>query len=86
MPTCRARRLSWIDMEPPAELKRPNKLWKLKKSVYGMNDAGRKWYFKVEKVLTGLGCEKSRYDHCLFTYKVNGQLPGILLRRQQQVH
>ena len=27
-----------VYMEPPAELKKPDKLWKLKKSVYGMND------------------------------------------------
>ena len=33
----------------------------------------------MEKVLTRLGCEKSRYDHCLFTYKVDRQLAGILL-------
>ena len=33
----------------------------------------------MEKVLTGLGCEKSCYDHCLFIYKVDGQLAGILL-------
>ena len=42
-------------VETPAELKRPDKLWKLKKWVYGMNDVGRKQYFKVEKVLTSLG-------------------------------
>ena len=60
-------------------MKKPDKLWKLKKSVYGMSNAGRKWYFKVEKVLTGIGCKKSRYDHCLFTYKVDVQLAGILL-------
>ena len=59
-----------VYMEPPDELKRPSKLWKLKKSVYGMNDAGRKWYLKVEKAMTGLGCAKSQYDHCLFTYTV----------------
>lgn len=54
-------------------------VWRLLKAVYGMNDAGRKWYLKVEKVLTGLGCRKSLYDHCLFSYKVNGELAGILL-------
>ena len=66
-------------MEPPAELERPGMVWKLNKSVYGMNDAGRKWYFKVEKVLTGLGCKKSLYNHCLFSYKVDGHLAGIIL-------
>ena len=37
-------------------------------TVYRMNDAGRKCYFKVEKVLTGLGCKKARYSHRLFMY------------------
>ena len=62
-----------------AELRRPGMIWRLLKAVYGMNDAGRKWYLKVEKVLTGLGCKKSLYDHCLFSYKVNGELGGIIL-------
>ena len=33
-----------VYMEPLVELKRLDKLWKLKKSGYGMNDAGRKWW------------------------------------------
>ena len=48
-----------------------------------MNDAGRKWYFKVKKVLMGLGYKKYCYNHCLFMYKVEGQLAGILLWRQR---
>ena len=54
-------------------------VWLLRKAVYGMNDAGRRWYFKVEKVLTSLGCKKSLYDHCLFSYRVGGELAGIIL-------
>ena len=37
--------------EPTPEQKKCGKIWKLKKAVYGMNDAGRKWYFKVEETL-----------------------------------
>ena len=48
-----------IYMEPPPEQKKCGKIWKLKKAVYGMNDAGRKWYFKVEETLNRLGCTKS---------------------------
>ena len=66
-------------MEPPPELKKPDKLLEVKKSLCGMNNAGRKWYFKVAKVLMRLGCMMSRYNHCLFMYKVNGKLAGILL-------
>ena len=45
-------------MEPPAERKKENVIWKLQKSVYGMNDAGRKWFLKVEDTLTKLGYHK----------------------------
>ena len=37
-----------VYMEPPQERKKPNVIWKLNKLVYGMKDAGRKWFFKVE--------------------------------------
>ena len=66
-------------MEPPPEQKKQGKIWKLKKAVYGMNDAGRKWYFKVEETLNRLGCSKSKLDHCLFISTKNAQLIGILL-------
>ena len=68
-----------VYMEPPVEARRPGMVWLLRKAVYGMNDAGRRWYFKVEKVLTSLGCKKSLYDHCLFSYRVGGELAGIIL-------
>ena len=42
-------------MEPPPEMKKKNMIWKLKKSVYVLNDAGRKWFFKVEETLNKLG-------------------------------
>ena len=68
-----------VFMEPPPEAKKNNTIWKLEKAVYGMNDAGRRWYFKVEETLTNLGAEKSKLDHCLFTYKEQGVLCGVML-------
>ena len=68
-----------VYMEPPAERNRCGKIWRLKKAVYGMNDAGRRWFLKVESALLRLGCEKSKYDHCLFVFRVNGSLAGIIL-------
>ena len=66
-------------MEPPLEKKKEGIIWKLRKSVYGMNDAGRRWFFKVEESLVTLGCEKSKYDHCLFVYRLCRELAGIIL-------
>ena len=68
-----------VFMEPPIEKKKPNIIWKLQKSVYGMNDAGRRWFFKVEETLVSLGCKQSKLDHCLFFYRGKGELKGIIL-------
>jgi hypothetical protein len=69
-----------VFMEPPREAKKPNIIWKLKKAVYGMNDAGRRWFFKVEGALVSMGCNQSKLDHCLFNYKDSeGNVAGILL-------
>ena len=38
-------------MEPLIERKKENVIWKLQKSVYRMNDAGRKWFLKLEDTL-----------------------------------
>ena len=68
-----------VFMEPPIEKRKPNTIWKLQKSVYGMNDAGRRWFFKVEETLVTLGCKQSSLDHCLFFYRSKGELKGIIL-------
>ena len=36
-------------MEPPAEEKKPNVIWRLNKAVYGLNDAPLKWCERLDK-------------------------------------
>ena len=38
------------------------KIWKLKKTVYGLNDAARAWYIRVRDELLKLGMEVSSLD------------------------
>ena len=66
-------------MEPPPVAKKDRTIWKLRKSVYGMNDAGRKWFLKVKETLEKLGCSQSKLDHCLFHFKSSNKLDGILV-------
>ena len=67
-----------IYLKPPKEAKSPEKLWKLKRCVYGLNDASRFWYFRVKEELTRLGCKISKLDSSLFIYYTD-QLEGILI-------
>ena len=67
-----------IYLKPPKEAKCPGKLWKLKRCVYGLNDASRFWYFRVKEELNRLGCNSSKYDSSLFIYYTE-ELEGILV-------
>ena len=39
-----------VYMEPPKDVKKEGKIWKLKKPLYGLNDASRKFWLKVREV------------------------------------
>ena len=67
-----------IYLKPPKEAKCPGKLWKLKRCVYGLNDASRFWYFRVKEELNRLGCSNSKYDASLFIYYTDC-LEGLLV-------
>nr|KYP60322.1 Retrovirus-related Pol polyprotein from transposon TNT 1-94 [Cajanus cajan]KYP60337.1 Retrovirus-related Pol polyprotein from transposon TNT 1-94 [Cajanus cajan]KYP60343.1 Retrovirus-related Pol polyprotein from transposon TNT 1-94 [Cajanus cajan] len=48
-------------------LKDSNKLvCKLKKSIYGLKQASRKWYFKFHHVITSCGFEVNLVDDCIY--------------------
>ena len=66
-------------VKPPKEAKLLKKLWRLKKCLYGLRDASKKWYEKVKHNLEKLGFKKSTYDSGLF-YLLNdkGELEGLI--------
>ena len=67
-----------IYLKPPKEAQCSGKLWRLKRCVYGLNDASRFWYLRVKEELTRLECQKSKYDSALFMYHTE-ELEGILV-------
>ena len=67
-----------IYLKPPKEAQCSGKLWRLKRCVYGLNDASRFWYLRVKEELTRLECQKSKYDSALFMHRTN-ELEGILV-------
>ena len=66
-----------IYLKPPKEYDE-GKLWKLKKTVYGLCDAARAWYLRVKKELKDLSVEMCNLDNSLFAWKRQGKLEGII--------
>ena len=67
-----------IYIKPPKEAKTSG-LWKLKKCVYGLNEASRYWYNRVTDELAKLGLVKSKYDEALFYWRHEGRCEGVLV-------
>ena len=66
-------------VRPPKEANLINKLWKLRKCLYGLRDASKKWYQKVRNKLEEIGFKKSDYDSSLFFYHNDkGVLEGVI--------
>ena len=51
---------------------------KLKKALYGLNQAPRAWYGRIDSFLTSMGFSKSKADPNLY-YKVVEDEPVILI-------
>ena len=67
-----------IFLKPPKEAN-SLKLWRLNKCVYGINDAGKKWYNQLRRELLGVGAEVSSLDQALFFSRTNEKLSGIMV-------
>ena len=67
-----------VYLKPPPEANADGKLWKLKKCLYGLNDAARMWYFALRDELESLNCIRSKIDYALFAWYFNDKLCGIL--------
>ena len=66
-----------VYMEPPVECKKPGIVWKLKKTVYGLYDASRSWYFAVKEQLKRFGMKSVSGDDAFFTMTKGGELYGM---------
>ena len=69
-----------IYVYPPKELKYKygNKVWRLKKALYGLPIASKLWYEEIHKVLVQINCKRSKFDPCLW-YKLNDLKKIVLM-------
>ena len=69
-----------VHILPQPEARQDGIIWKLKKTVYGLDDASRKWYFSVKDLLLKNDCKQSNLDKALYRwYNKKGQLEGLIL-------
>ena len=66
-----------VFLQPPPEFF-CGKVWKLRKTVYGLNDAARAWYETVRNELMRLGMRASKYDPAMFIFNKGVMLDGIV--------
>ena len=65
-------------LRPPPECK-TTKIWRLKKTVYGLADAPRAWFLRLRDELVKLGAKVSSYDKGIFYWHSKYGLEGIVV-------
>ena len=55
-----------VYLEPPKNIKREGKLWILRKPLYGLNDASRKFWLKVKEVFRDIGMKRLDGDEAFY--------------------
>ena len=66
-----------VYVKPPVEAGK-GIVWRLKKTIYGLNDASRKWYLRIKGSLEKYGAKMSIYDEALFFYYQEKVLSGLV--------
>ena len=66
-----------VFVRPPKEFN-DGQLWKLKKNVYGLNDAAKAWYCKLRELLLSLGMKISSLDSAVFYWIRDGLTAGVM--------
>ena len=67
-----------VYIKPPKEAD-TSSIWKLKRCLYGLNDAARQFYMSLREELLKLGLQISSLDPSLFYLSKQGKLCGMLV-------
>ena len=68
-----------VYLEPPKDLRREGKLWKLRKPLYGLDDASRRFWIRVKEIFKDEGMKKVKGDEAFYYKHEGGNLVGMIL-------
>lgn len=57
-----------------------SKVWKLKKSLYGLMQASRQWNIKLTTALMKFDFQQNKHDYSLFTKEVDEKFVLLLIK------
>ena len=69
-----------VFVKPPREFqgKFGKTVWRLKKVLYGLKDAPRAWYVRVDQFLKSLGCKSVTAEPALYFFALEDGLEGVI--------
>ena len=68
-----------VFVEPPPDIKKQGVIWKLKKPLYGLDDASCKLWLRVKEVLMEIGFKVMEGDEAFYYLHQNGELMGAVI-------
>ena len=58
-----------VFLMPPKDIRKEGYVWKLKKPLYGLNDASRKFWLRVTELFAALGLQRLEGDEAVYYRK-----------------
>ena len=68
-----------VFVKPPEDIRKSGIVWRLKKPLYGLDDASRKFWLRVKEVLVRLGLRGMTGDKAFYYLHEDGELKGTVL-------
>ena len=68
-----------VFVEPPKDLKKGNIIWRLKKPLYGLDDASRRFWLKVKEIFKDEGMKTLKGDEAFYFKTEDDKLVGMII-------